>query len=97
MKYVGPAYRAQTGYKPGSNQKAIDVINYEEEELGNKYDIPNNIRMALTAIPARDVMWVARTEKGAREYGEEIEDVTPAVRGGEILIEMPDGVLVWMI
>lgn len=88
--YKGPAYRAETGYKPTGT--AADVVRHEQEVLGNDLGITDEQLVELEKRPASDVVWVTRTEEEAKRYGkpEEIK-----VQGGEILADIgPDGVLV---
>lgn len=54
-----------------SGASAVDVIRYEQEELGNELDAPDFLIHELSRqhIPARDIVWVCRTRNHAQRYG----------------------------
>jgi len=92
--YKGKAYRVETGSPKPSGETAGDVIRFEQEELANDLGITPEKIIELNKRSSRDIVWVARNKETARWYGEEVEDVSDVVQGGEIITEMPDGVLV---
>lgn len=53
---------------PGAS--AIDVIQYETEELGNTLDIPDFLLTELVQkqVSAHDIVWVCETRDHARRY-----------------------------
>jgi hypothetical protein len=55
--------------EPGAS--AVDVIRYEQEELGNTLDVPDFLLDELheKQVSARDIVWVCRTRDHARRYG----------------------------
>lgn len=63
-------WRAGTRYIE-SGASALAVIRYEQEELGNKLDIPDFLleELAQKQVSARDIVWVCRTRNHARRYG----------------------------
>jgi hypothetical protein len=69
--FNGIAFRADTGYCHGKEQKAIDVINFEEKELGNTdtKHLTLEIRKQLSKYPAKDIVWVTKLKKDAKKYG----------------------------
>ncbi len=91
-KYEGKAYRAETGLVI-KGETAADVVRYKQEELGNDLGVSEGKIAELEKRPERDIVWVARDKETAARYGEP-EEVTDAVSGGEIIAEIPDGVLV---
>lgn len=48
---------------------ALDVLKYEQEELGNQDVLPEP-GIDLTKIISENLAWVTETEDQAREYGE---------------------------
>ena len=48
---------------------AVDVLKYEQEELGNKDVVPES-GIDLTKIKSENLAWFTETEDQAREYGE---------------------------
>ena len=96
--YKGKAYRNETGLMI-KGKTVADVIRFEQEELGNDLGITSEKLIELENIPSDRVIWVARDKETAAEYvseGEEpdVQDYTEIVKSGEILAEIPDGVLV---
>lgn len=103
--YKGKAYRAETGFKVEGT--AADIIRYEQEELGNDLGITSEQLARLENIPSDRIVWVARDKKTAARYAQadieekitpediaSVSEITESVEGGEIIVEMPDGVLV---
>lgn len=56
---------------------ALDVLQYEQEELGNKDVVPEP-GIDLTKIKSENLAWLTETEDQAREYGKwcQISQVT---------------------
>jgi hypothetical protein len=70
--YKGRAWRAETNLLIHGNT-ALDVIEFEENELGNKSDfkhLTNKVRKELNNISVNRVIWVCKTKKEAKRYGE---------------------------
>lgn len=103
--YEGKAYRYDTGQR-FVGKTAADIARFEQEELENELGITPKKLAELENYPASQLVWVARTKRGAARYaapaGEEItpkdlaavDDVSESIKGGEIITELPDGVLV---
>jgi hypothetical protein len=55
--------------EPGAS--AVDVIRFEQEELGNTLDVPVFLLAELQEkqVKAREIVWVCRTRDHARRYG----------------------------
>jgi hypothetical protein len=62
-------WRTGTRYIP-PYASAVDVIRYEQEELGNELDIPDFLLDELQQIQMRasDIIWLCRTRDHARRY-----------------------------
>jgi hypothetical protein len=65
-------WRTGTYYIP-PYASAVDVIRYEQEELGNKLDIPDFLldELQQKQIRASDIIWLCRTRDHARRYNGE--------------------------
>ena len=93
-RYVGEAWRAESGYTHHYKVTAADVIRYETDDLGNDWpdSIPAALLRELESYPARDLIWVARTQEICRLYGE------PSAFGlssnARVVYEDDDGTLV---
>jgi len=93
-RYVGKAWRAESGYRHHSGDTAADVIRFEKDDLGNEWPdfLPVTLLHELESYPARDLIWVARTQETGRMYGE-----TSAVKlsgNARVVYEDEDGTLV---
>jgi len=70
--YVDKAWRAETNLLI-HGKTALDVIRFEEDELGNKQDfkyLSEKTRKELGNISVNRVIWVCKTKKEASRYGE---------------------------
>lgn len=86
-------FRSPTGFKQTRGTTAIDVVNFEEQELGNDLKLSKELREKLKTIPAERVIWVTRTKGQAQKYGENVEEINTA--GGQVLTDLgEDGMLV---
>lgn len=71
---------------------ALDVLKYEQEELGNKDVVPEP-GIDLTKIKSENLAWLTETEDQAREYGEafksDLKDYRVIARDSEggVLVE----------
>ena len=71
---------------------ALDVLKYEQEELGNKDVVPQP-GIDLTKIKSENLAWLTETEDQAREYGEasksDLKDYRVIARDSEggVLVE----------
>jgi len=63
------AYRAESGYSHSKDTTALDIINYEEKELGNDIKVPENIKPLLNHIPASKIIWISSKKPIAARYG----------------------------
>lgn len=69
------------------NKTALDVINYERHELGNKDLRVLMSEKALASIPAQRLIWVTKDKRSAKEYGEVSAESYPTYR---IIAYYPD-------
>jgi len=70
--YTGEAWRAESGLEL-RGASALDVIEFEEDELGNIEDFCHLLvrtRMELAEIPASQIVWICKTQRAAKRYGE---------------------------
>ncbi|MBU2524138.1 hypothetical protein KKG71_03010 [Patescibacteria group bacterium] len=70
--YNGKAYRGDTGFTPRRNATALDVVKFEEDELGNATDFMHltlDMRKELGRRRAKDVVWMANEKSVAERYG----------------------------
>jgi len=74
-QFVGPAYRAVTGFRLDRSATAGDVVRYEQGELGNDLGISACLTRKLDKFPAAAVVWVCRTVEEAKRYGEIVAKV----------------------
>jgi hypothetical protein len=75
--YKGKAYRVESNLLFGG-KTILDVIKFEEQELGNKQDykhLSSKLRKELSKIPADRCIWVCKIKQDAKIYGtpEEIQ------------------------
>ncbi len=93
--FIGKAYRAESGLVI-RGETAEDIVNFEARELGN-IDIceqVRSLRINLSGIKERDVVWVTKTPEDALKYG--IPEEYPLPKGSIILATDGDGgYLVW--
>lgn len=87
--WEGPAYRAESGYTHDKGQTAADVVNYEQQTLGNQLGVTDKVLAELKNRPANDVVWVTKTKTAARRYGPESLHELP--EGSRVLAEDGDG------
>ncbi len=88
-RFLGPAWRAETGYRHSVADTAADVVNYEQNELGNPLGVPAETVAELHNRPAGDLVWVTRTRKAAGRYGYPEKYLLPA--GSKAIAEDGDG------
>ena len=93
-RYVGEAWRAESGYRHHSQDTAADVIRFEKDDLGNDWtdSIPVTLLRELASYPARALIWVARTQKIGRMYGE--PSAVELSSNARVVYEDDDGTLV---
>jgi len=93
-RYVGDAWRAESGYRHSIDTTAADVVRFEQNELDN--DWPNRLPPALLRelehFSAQDLVWVARTKAIAARYG--FPSVLELSADARVVYEDEDGVLV---
>lgn len=58
---------------------ALDVVHYEEAELGNDLQIDLTIRDALATLPASRLIWVCRTAAAAARYQHDPDDAIDCI------------------
>ncbi len=94
LTFEGTAFRSPSGFTQARGTTAADVVRFEREELGNiDLDISEGVLSELENISSRDIIWVTRTKRAARQYG--IPEVEELPEGSRVLAEIgPDGVLV---
>jgi hypothetical protein len=93
-RYVGHAWRAESGYRHPIGTTAADVVRFERNELDNDWPdhVPPALLRELAHFSARDLVWVARTEEIAGRYGFPVLlDLSDNAR---VVHEDEDGVLV---
>jgi hypothetical protein len=85
----GKAYRSDTGYEHPPGLSAMDVLNFEADELGNDTrDQALRTGIDFSKILAKNIVWVTRSKAVARDYGEP-EQVN--VEGYTVVAEDRDG------
>lgn len=96
--FKGKAYRVDTGFIQGNKTSALDVINFEENELGNKEygHLSSEQRNALKNYNAKDIVWVTKLKSDAARYSEgdisSVEDYTNQLGDNpKIITEDGDG------
>lgn len=78
-------YRGGAETSMPKNVTAQEVLNYEQQELGNK-DVVAEPGINLSEIKSNNLVWLTTTKKAAREYGK-----VSAVRLGNYRIVARDG------
>jgi len=74
--FIGPGFRVETNLVV-KGKTAKEIIDFEADELGNE-DIrtqANSLGLDLKNIPEKDVIWVTKNQKNAKDYGEEVDQV----------------------
>lgn len=76
-KVTGKFYRSETGFIQVKGTTAADVLNFEADENGNQDAIEAREEMKrlgidLTKVPHQDIVWVTKSKKAAKRYGNEI-------------------------
>lgn len=97
-RYAGEAFRADSGFWPESDTSAADVLRFERDELGNAdVVIDPVIERVLDRVGAESVVWVCRTARDARRFG---DDIVPVVLTADTRILVADdgdgGLLLWL-
>ena len=69
-EYVGKvAYRVHIpNWGIPKDATAADIIRFEQEELGNEYDVSDALLKELDNFSAGDVQWVGHTKESVRDY-----------------------------
>jgi hypothetical protein len=70
--YKSKAYRAESNLLV-RGYTALDVIRFEERELGNVEDfkhLSKSMRKKLSKISSKEIVWVCKTKEEANDYGE---------------------------
>lgn len=62
-------YRVDTGYTHHPTLTVLDVVQFEEQELGNDNLYCMVDRQWLATVPARRCMWFTKSIKDALRYG----------------------------
>jgi hypothetical protein len=63
------AWRAESGYSHSKDASALDVVTFEEKELGNDIKVPETIKPLLNHIPANKIVWISSKKPIAARYG----------------------------
>lgn len=102
--YSGKAYRVSTTNLGMDAKNALDKINFEADELGNKEEMTAAIKAAekhgidLSKLNPDDIVWVTRDKDVANKlygYGEDIAEEQAVPKGSVVLSDIgEDGVLV---
>ena len=94
----GTFYRVDSGFTHDRKATAMDVINWEAEEVGNDDCIQGKKNMTdagidLTKYPAKDIVWVTKSKKDAKryveEYGGKIQNVV--IKKGIVVVDDDGG------
>lgn len=69
-KWAGPAWRAESGFTHERGATALDVVNFEAEDLGNEDTRKQALSTGidLSKIPADDVVWVGEKKSVVSQY-----------------------------
>ena len=93
--FKGEAYRVDIpNFGIPSKATAGDIIRFEREELGNKYDVSDELLQELDRYRYDDVVWVSKALEDAEDYlseGMTIADVTKMPLGEGARIITDDG------
>lgn len=99
--YKGEAWRAESDLLV-RGKSAKDIVDFEAMELGNE-DIrrqAESLGIDLSAIPARDVIWVTSTKEAAEHYSMEgeipVEQIDIPKNAIILATDYEDGYLIWM-
>lgn len=87
--WSGDAWRVDTGYRHARGSTALDVVNYEQVDLGNDIKFDPSLTLELSSRPADDLVWVTKTKKDASRYGSPQKYAVP--NGSIIVGEDGDG------
>ena len=98
--YRGEAWRAESDLMI-RGETAKDIVDFEAVELGNE-DIrkqAESLGIDLSAIPARDIIWVTTTKEAAERYSMEgeipVEQIDIPKNAIILATDYEDGYLVW--
>jgi hypothetical protein len=69
--FISKGYRVDYGNPAPARATAADVVKFERDELGNDNYISARDLKALANFNNRDIVWVTKTKKEAREYRSE--------------------------
>lgn len=85
----GVLYRGGPDSNMPSGMTLADVIRYEQEELGNEFDV---VYSFPSDYPASKLVWLCRTPEQAAHYGQSEEDVheVDVPEGSKIVAEFTD-------
>lgn len=68
-RWIGKAYRADSGYRHDKETTVKDVVNYEQDELGNDINLDSELFEEVKNSPAKLCFWVTMTRVDAKRYG----------------------------
>lgn len=66
-------HRCDSGFRHDNNDTVLDVVLYEEEELGNNIGYNHEFDDFFSQIPANKCKWVGFKGKDVLRYGKAIE------------------------
>lgn len=69
-RFTGTMYRVETGYRQ-RNSTAWDIVQYEQEEMGNDIGFPEEFIELAKRTQASECIWMTISRKAALRYSED--------------------------
>lgn len=70
QRFTGMMYRVETGYR-NRNATAWDIVQYEQEEMGNDIGFPEELTPLARKTPASECIWMTNSRNAALRYSED--------------------------
>lgn len=68
-RFGGTLYRADTGYSHPRNMNAYEAVLFEQEDLGNDINFPDELADYVSKFKASDCIWMTDSPEAALRYG----------------------------